>query len=249
MSNEQNVANLLSNFLTLIMEFKKEMKEGFKSIGTKIDALQAEQSNALGKINLEFDAVKEKFNQQLEIVNSASMLEKHQQQNYPRAASDDNPFAKKTLKRVAMEPRKSNGKAITTFNWQYFEALAKDVLTTQLNQPWKDYYLSTFKKNVTTFADSIVFDLRKRYTTQSSPSDTWCDVPKNVQSESMVLLEDVVNDEFPLKACVEHWGARLLMVRAFQRCKGKGVIVADQEINNIRYAVQLSSYNLLNIFN
>ena len=80
------------------------------------------------------------------------------------------------------------------------------------------------KKNSTTYATILVDDIRATH--QSDSTATWSDLPDKIRREAEVIFEDVVGDEFPLKACVERWGARLVMRKAFlKREKVAGMVI------------------------
>ncbi|KAI8376575.1 uncharacterized protein BYT42DRAFT_615302 [Radiomyces spectabilis] len=76
---------------------------------------------------------------------------------------------------------------------------------------------------------------------------TWSDLPSQIQNEAVLLLEGGVGVDFPLKACVGNWGARLLMVHAFQKCKVKEAVEPEEGDARINASAE-GRYVLLRVF-
>ncbi|KAI8136346.1 hypothetical protein BJV82DRAFT_676894 [Fennellomyces sp. T-0311] len=131
---------------------------------------------------------------------------------YPCTDPDENPLAKRKIERTVGHPTDKDGSP-RHFVWELYQTLGEEVLKSD----WKPVYLTTFKKNITPFADALALMIRKKY--QMNPDTTWCDLGKLQQRQANLVLESHIKNEYPLNACAGSWGARLLMVRAFQRTK------------------------------
>ncbi|KAG2216237.1 hypothetical protein INT45_002779 [Circinella minor] len=53
---------------------------------------------------------------------------------------------------------------------------------------------------------------------------TYSDLDKQIRLEAEKRLEELVGDQYPLAACCESWGARLIMRKAFFRCKDRKAV-------------------------
>ncbi|KAG2214181.1 hypothetical protein INT45_009565 [Circinella minor] len=131
--------------------------------------------------------------------------------DYSQAFEDQNPFRNEKIPRNIMPPACKKGMTLQ-FRWEHFEYLCKTVLQ-RLKKPYKPEYLMTFKKNSPKYAAGLRDNIRSIHGLDSSA--TWSDLTDKIRREAEVLFEKLVDDEFPLRACVENWGAKLIMRKAF----------------------------------
>ncbi|KAG2213298.1 hypothetical protein INT45_012601 [Circinella minor] len=77
---------------------------------------------------------------------------------------------------------------------------------------------------------------------------TWAVLSEKTRREAESLFEKLVDDEFPLRACVENWGAKLIMRKAFlkhsEREETSDVVdkCVTHSIPNIDYTSEAESY-------
>lgn len=206
---EDNLTQLLTTYIQMTGELRALVKDGFIQLNEKLDANLNELRQIQGQVE--------------ELKNRVTVLERQDTPVpslpvpvYPHSTAEDNPFAQQLITRTVLQPPGRNGTSLQ-FRWDLYEALGKEVLTKQLNLPWHEKYYVTFKKNSLHYADGLVDSLRQQHHLASNI--TWDAVPKALQRQAIKVLEDTIGDEYPLKACVDSWGARLLMRKAFFRCK------------------------------
>ncbi|KAI9493082.1 hypothetical protein BDB00DRAFT_788305 [Zychaea mexicana] len=135
---------------------------------------------------------------------------------YPQSTAigmEASPFNGIQLRRVVLHPADNDGR-LRQFSWELYDILWQHVLG---NNTWDHSYLTTFKQNVMPFADGLVDYMRQ--TENVAVTATWSDLTDTQQRKAIVLLEDGVVNEYPLKACAGYWGARLILVRAFFKKK------------------------------
>ncbi|KAI8393424.1 uncharacterized protein BYT42DRAFT_550981 [Radiomyces spectabilis] len=211
MSQSQDSATqLFTTFIGIISECK--------ALVTALDTLRVN----LVAMNCKLD----ELNTRLEV---ASPNEKSQALPlYQHVGSESSPFAYMPIRRTIQHRQYGSG-APRKWSWELFKILGCDVL----KERWDDSLLTTFKKNVKVFTKRLVWDLRSRHSLPATA--TWSDLPSPIQNEAVLLLEGGVGVDFPLKACAGNWGARLLMVHAFQKCKVKEAV--EPEEGDARYVI------------
>ena len=116
-----------------------------------------------------------------------------------------------TIRRIVEHPRDSEGN-LRKFSWDLFEIVGKEVLGVET---WEQSYLTTFKRNVLPFAQGVASYVKSKYSIQET--ELWRNLSSYQRLEAAILLEQGVSSEFPLQACTGHWGARLIMVKAWYR--------------------------------
>ncbi|KAI8146395.1 hypothetical protein BJV82DRAFT_601600 [Fennellomyces sp. T-0311] len=69
------------------------------------------------------------------------------------------------------------------------------------------------------YTADLVLDIRAHH--NLSPSNTWEHLSKQVRLEAEGMYEKLVGKGYPLVACIESWGAMLMMRKAFWGIKDK----------------------------
>ncbi|KAI8137159.1 hypothetical protein BJV82DRAFT_364527 [Fennellomyces sp. T-0311] len=121
------------------------------------------------------------------------------------------------LTRDVMPPPHLQGSSLQ-FRWDHYEYLCREVLK-KLDIPYHERYYATFKRNALMYAQGLVLDMRVQH--KLSQSCTWEHLSKQSKLEAEGMYEKLVGKEYPLVACVESWGATLMMRKAFWSLKDK----------------------------
>ncbi|KAI8148393.1 hypothetical protein BJV82DRAFT_123744 [Fennellomyces sp. T-0311] len=208
--------------LTLFTSFREDIREFRELVISK----SAKTTAAIDELKAAVTELKDRVTDLTETVNNFRanrdhFLEQDLEANmteFPRARADANPFKDVEFSRDVSFPVNDNGSQKTP-SWELFEILGKEIIG---EAKWKVRYLNTFKKNARIYSDSLA---RRARCKLKLPSDaTWSDVDPEDQYIIVDILEKGIGGEYPLKACVGQWGAKVLMVKAFFRTKGQGLV-------------------------
>ncbi|KAI8376576.1 uncharacterized protein BYT42DRAFT_575142 [Radiomyces spectabilis] len=226
MSQSQDTATqLFTTFIGIVSKFKALVKSESSSTDAKIDTVVFDElKDTVAAMNSKLDEEVESRNDILHVLPL-----------YQHVGGESSPFADMPIRRTVQHLQDASG-APRKWSWELFKILGCDVL----KERWEDCLLTTFKKNVKVHLLPAMA--------------TWSDLPSQIQNEAVLLLEGGVGVDFPLKACVGNWGARLLMVHAFQKCKVKEAVEpeeGDASYFNGFYRINASAegrYVLLRVF-
>ncbi|KAG2205443.1 hypothetical protein INT45_004132, partial [Circinella minor] len=233
---------LFTTFIAAMNEFKALAADESLKQQTLIRKLQATINERLEQIENRVSTIQDSLTEMhmdLEEVafdRNAVMFENLPY--YPRANTDDNPLLNVEFSRDVQHPVNAKGSP-RQFSWELYDIIGQKVL----KQQWRNSYLRTFKKNVVPFADTLAMNMRAKYDLEATT--IWSDLSHLHQRQAMLLLEESVKDEFPLRACEGNWGARLLMVHAFQRTKKEMAINQDTTTNNTRTITTQRKSNII----
>ena len=217
---QDNTSQLLTSFIQATTESTREIREGFESVRSYLEVMDENntrfEADLTSQVNHTLLTV-ERLSKQVElIINRLDNQATVTRLEYPQADIDDNPFSGEKIARN-VQPPKQEGKSLQ-FNWDYFEALGKNVLEKK-KKPWHAHYFTTFKRNVKRFSEQLAYDLKREH--HLDPCSTFSDLDKSIQYLAEKKLEEIVGDQYPLNACCESWGAHLIMRKAFFKCKNK----------------------------
>ncbi|KAI7846830.1 hypothetical protein BDC45DRAFT_55134 [Circinella umbellata] len=209
-----NSGSLISAFINTVSEFKDHVTKEINALDRKLqnaqDAINSRVESEVYGLKCEIDTLKQKLTNMEQLMEQRASLDLTTS-DYPQAFEDQNPFSNETIPRNIMPPACKKEMSLQ-FRWEHFEYLCKTVLQ-RLKKPYKPEYLMAFKKNSPKYAAGLRDNIRSIHGLDSSA--TWSDLTDKIRREAEVLFEKLVDDEFLLRACVENWGAKLIMRKAF----------------------------------
>ncbi|KAI7847015.1 hypothetical protein BDC45DRAFT_541715 [Circinella umbellata] len=222
-SNDLSI-QLFTTFITAMNESKALAVDESLKQQTLICNLQATINERLEQIENRVSIIQDSLTEMRmdleEITSEKNAVMFENLPHYPRANTDDNTLLNVEFSRDVQHPVNAKGSP-QQFSWELYDTIGQKVL----KQQWRNSYLRTFKKNVVPFADTLAMNMRAKYDLEATT--TWSDLNHMQQRQAMLLSEESVKDEFPLRACEGNWGARLLMVHAFQRTKKEQLRLKD----------------------
>ncbi|KAI8143028.1 hypothetical protein BJV82DRAFT_613179 [Fennellomyces sp. T-0311] len=203
-------------FMRTVSDFKALLVQNATSTDNALQAFQENVQKELGEIKrsiADLSSSLREMHSQLEEELTARVGSLDDLPEYPQIDPKRNPLANRKIERNIMHPLVNDEGSPRQFTWELYSLLGEKVFKSE----WQPAYLTTFKKNITPYADELAIKLRQKHNLGSGT--TWRDLGKLQQRQANLVLEEHIKDAFPLTACAGYWGARLLMVRAFQRTK------------------------------
>ncbi|KAI8146675.1 hypothetical protein BJV82DRAFT_268872 [Fennellomyces sp. T-0311] len=216
--SDDNSSRLLASFIQTTSDFRVLVNDGFKQLDRTLNRLEEDVATRLSKIEGDIQSLNDKLStvdKQFQERLTTGNYDSTPLPEFPRMVLKDNPFADENIPRNVMPPPLPKGQSLQ-FRWEHFDYLCKEVLEA-LKKPYQDRYFATFKRNGIMYAQGCVLNMKAHH--HLDPAVTWDNLTKALKHEAKDLCEKVVGQEFPLVACVEGWGARLLMRKAFLNCK------------------------------
>ncbi|KAI8137531.1 hypothetical protein BJV82DRAFT_634692 [Fennellomyces sp. T-0311] len=201
-------------FMQTVSDFKALLAQNATSMDNELQAFQE-------NVQKELSSSLREMHSQLEEELTARVRSLDDLPEYPQNDPKRNPLANCKIERNIMYSLVNDKGSPRQFTWELYSLLGEKVFKLE----WQPAYLTTFKKNITPYADALAIKLRQKHNLGSGTTYN-------------LVLEEHIKDSFPLTGCAGYWGAQLLMVRAFQHTKKdiKGRFSNEKKVAKTTYS-------------